>query len=152
NPLSSRFRGFGFLAALLLAGAGLRGARPDDPSAQPDAGNLRSFIELARKDVRAEKALLLAQNMEFTDDEAATFWPIYNEYELDLSKWYDRRLALIRDYLNQESTLTDEGARKLASEVFSMEEDRTALKRKYFKKFSKVVGPKKAARFFQIEN
>jgi hypothetical protein len=48
--------------------------------------------------------------------------------------------------------LSDEQARKLADDVFSLEEKRTDLKRKYYKKFSKIVGAKKAARFFQIEN
>ena len=119
---------------------------------EPDSGNLRTFVELVRKDVRAEKAIILAQNIDFTKDEAVDFWPLYSEYELDLSKWYDQRLALIKRFLDQEKTMTDEQTRKLADEVFSLEQKRTDLKRNYYKKFSRVVGPKKAARFFQIEN
>ena len=37
---------------------------------EPDAGNLRTFIELVRSDVRTQKAYILAQNMEFTEAEA----------------------------------------------------------------------------------
>lgn len=148
--LSSRL---GFAAcALLSVGLVLRAADAPSSTAEPDSGNLRTFMELVRKDVRTEKALILAQNIDFTADEAVDFWPLYSEYELDLSKWYDQRFALIKGYLNDEKAMTDEQARKLADNVFSLEEKRTALKRKYFKKFSKVVGAKKAARFFQIEN
>lgn len=119
---------------------------------EPDSGNLRSFIELARKDVRQEKAMLLAANLDFTQDEAVDFWPIYNEYELELSKWYDKRLELIRNFVERAGALTDAEAQTVADETFEMENARTELKRKYFKRFSDVVGAKKSARFFQIEN
>jgi len=121
-------------------------------SAAPDSGNLRALVELVRKDVRTEKALILAQNIDFTNDEAVDFWPLYSEYELDLSKWYDRRFALLKNYFEHQDTMTDDQTRTLANDVFSLEAKRTDLKRDYYKKFSKIVGPKKAARFFQIEN
>jgi len=117
-----------------------------------DAGNLRTFIELARSDVKAEKALIIAQNIDFTSDEAVDFWPVYREYSLELSKWYDQRLALVKSYLEQGKTMTDDQTRKAVDQVFKLEDQRTELKRKYFKKFSKLVGVKKSARFFQIEN
>ena len=40
----------------------------------PDAGDLRTFIELARSDIKTQKAVILAQNMDFTADEAVDFW------------------------------------------------------------------------------
>jgi hypothetical protein len=119
---------------------------------EPDAGNLRTLVELVRKDVRTEKALILAQNIDFTKDEAVDFWPLYNEYELELTKWYDQRFTLVKGYFDRHATMTDDQTTKLADDVFSLEEKRTDLKRKYYKKFSKIVGPKKSARFFQIEN
>ena len=119
---------------------------------EPDAGNLRSFIELVRSDIRTQKAYILAQNMEFTEDEAVEFWPLHREYELDLNKLYDRRLALIREFLSIYDSMTDDQAHKLADEALSLEESKTKLKREYFKEFSKVITPRKAVRFFQIEN
>src|SRR5687768_10825004 len=121
-------------------------------SKEPDSGNLRTLVELVRKDVRTEKALILAQNIDFTNDEAVDFWPLYTEYETELSKWYDQRFGLLKGYFESHATMTDDQTTKLAGDVFSLEEKRTDLKRKYYKKFSKIIGPKKAARFFQIEN
>jgi hypothetical protein len=141
----------GLMAAALLSTTPTLPAA-DLASAEPDSGNLRTFVELVRKDVKTEKAIILAQNLDFTKDQAVDFWPVYSEYELDLGKWYDKRLSLMRDYLARGATLTDDQARKLADEVFTLEEKRTELKRKYFRKFSKVVGAKMTARFFQIEN
>ena len=48
--------------------------------------------------------------------------------------------------------MTDDKARELAKKSFDLEEKKTGLKRKYFKKFAKAIAAKKAARFFQIEN
>jgi hypothetical protein len=119
---------------------------------EPDAGNLRAFVELVRSDVRTQKAYILAQNMEFTQDEAVEFWPLHRVYELNLSKLFDRRLALIREFLSTYDSMTDDQARQLADEALSLEESRTKLKRRYFKEFSQVITPRKAMRFFQIEN
>jgi len=118
----------------------------------PDPGNLRAFVELARSDIRTEKALVIAENITFTADEATDFWPLHREYESELSKLLDRRLELITRLAHQQGSLTDEDAAKLANESFDLETKRTTLKRKYFKKFSKTVTARKAARFFQLEN
>jgi len=119
---------------------------------EPDAGNLRAFVELVRSDIRTQKAYILAQNMAFTEDEAVEFWPLHREYELALNKLYDRRLAMIRKFLSSYDSMTDDQARQLADQALSLEESRTKLKRQYFKWFSKIITPKKALRFFQIEN
>ena len=120
--------------------------------AKPDLGNLRAFIELARSDIRTEKSLIVAENIDFTADEAVEFWPIHRDYDLELNKLLDRRLELIKRYATQYQNMTDKNAAQLANDVFDLEEKRTDLKRKYFKKFAKVVTARKAARFFQIEN
>jgi hypothetical protein len=80
------------------------------------------------------------------------FWPLYEQYSHDLDALNDRRLAMIRKYLVTDKTLTEEQARQLAAEFLSLEEKRTALKRRYFQEFAKVITARKAVRFFQIEN
>jgi hypothetical protein len=121
-------------------------------SAKLDPGNLRAFVELARSDIRTGKAIIIAENIDFTEAEAVEFWPVHREYELELNKLLDRRLELITRFADQYRTMTDADATKLADDVFDLEAKRTGLKRKYFKKFSKVVPALKTARFFQIEN
>ena len=119
---------------------------------EPDSGNLRAFVELARQDVMLQKAMIVAENLPLTETEAAEFWPIHREYEAELSRINDRKLDLALEFMSREGQMTDEQARVLAKDVFNMEEQRTALKRKYFSKFQKAIPATKAARFFQIEN
>jgi len=117
-----------------------------------DAGNLRAFIELARSDLKTEKTLIIAQNIQFTDNEAVEFWPLHTQYNVELNKLLDERLFLLNEYVGIYKTMTDKQATDLANKVFALEDKRTKLKRTWFKKFSKVVPAKKAAQFFQIEN
>jgi len=140
------------LPLLPLAAARAQDAAPRETLPAPDPGNLRAFVELARSDIRTQKSLLIAENIAFTEDEAFEFWPVHRDYETELGTLLDRRLGLITRYARQYETLTDQDATKLAREVFDLEGRRTALKRKYFKKFSKLVSARKAVRFFQLEN
>jgi hypothetical protein len=125
---------------------------PASTADKPDAGNLRAFVELARSDLKTQKALIIAENLPMTEEEAAEFWPLHREYEGELSKLNDQKLTLIIRYANNYQTMTDKEAVELANGSFDLEGKKTDLKRKYFKKFSKVVPAIKAARFFQLEN
>jgi hypothetical protein len=127
-------------------------ATPALTAAQPDAGNLRAFIELARSDLKTQKASLIAENLPLTDEEAIEFWPLHRDYEAELSKLNDQKLALIARYANSYQTMSDKEAGELANGSFNVEQKKVELKRKYFKRFSKVVPATKAARFFQLEN
>jgi hypothetical protein len=123
-----------------------------DAEMSVDAGNLRAFIELARSDIKTEKTLIIAQNIQFTDDEAVEFWPLHSEYSAQLNKLLDQRLTLLGEYAATYKNMTDSQATSLAKKIFAWEAKRVDLKRTWFKKFSKVVPAKKAAQFFQIEN
>jgi len=142
------------LAAPLCATRLLAETQPAPAPAEPepDLGNLRAFVELARSDIRAQKSLVIAQNLTFTDAEAEEFWPLQREYELELGKLLDERYDLVLQFARDYGTMTDAQATTLAHTAFGIEEKRTKLKRKYFKLFSRVIPAVKAARFFQIEN
>src|SRR4051812_50145726 len=108
-------------AAMLSAGLFCQGGGGTTASTvgEPDSGNLRTFVELVRKDIRSEKAIILAQDIDFTRDEAVDYWPIYSENELYLSKLYERSLSVVKGYNDKQDLLTDEQERKRACETFS---------------------------------
>jgi hypothetical protein len=118
----------------------------------PAPADLNNFLELARRDIQLQKASIIADNMTFTNDEAADFWPIYREYESELYQLNNKKLDIIRRFLPNSDTLTDDQAKSLAKEVFTLDDEKTALKRKYFSKFQEAIPATKTARFFQIEN
>jgi hypothetical protein len=111
-----------------------------------------AYIELLRSDVKTKKVAIITEVMQFDDEQAKAFWPVYREYEVELSKMGDARIALIRDYAQNYETMTDEKAQELIQRALKLEERRTKLKKRYFKKFDKALSSKTVAKFFQLEN
>ena len=117
---------------------------------QPAAAQ-QNLIELLRSDVRADSQQIMTFAMELTNDEATAFWPVYREYELERSRWGDRRIALIRSFAEQYEMMTDEAAEDLAEEWFELLEDRLELYKDYYEEFADAVSPSVGARFVQVE-
>lgn len=111
-----------------------------------------AYIELLRSDVKTKKVAIVTEVMQFTNEEANAFWPVYREYEFEFAKIGDARIALIKDYARNYETMTDEKAKELIQEALKLEGRRTKLKRKYFRKFDRVLPSKTVAKFFQLEN
>lgn len=111
-----------------------------------------AYIELLRSDVKTQKVAIITEAMQFTNEEGNAFWPIYREYEVDFAKIGDARIVLIKDYAQNYETMTDEKAKELVQRGLKLEERRTKLKKKYFRKFDKVLSSKTVAKFFQLEN
>ncbi len=114
--------------------------------------SLDSYIELMRSDLQTQKKALLTEAMQFTDEEAKVFWPMYREYELEGAKLGDRRLAILKDYAEHYENLDDKKTEELLKSSFDLQKDRLSLREKYYKKAVKLIGIKRAARWAQIEN
>ena len=108
--------------------------------------------QLVLEKVKADKKLLVAENMQLTESEAKAFWPVYESYQRDLGKINDRLIKLIDDYAASYQTMTDAAANKLVDEAVAIESDRTKLAQSYLPKFKKVLPATKVARYYQIEN
>ena len=111
-------------------------------------------MQILRDKIKADKKLLVAANMELTESEAKGFWPVYEEYQKDLTAINQRIGKLIESYAAdyRANTLTDEKAQKLIDELVAIEKVDGALQATFAPKLSKVLPPKKVARYLQIEN
>ena len=130
------------------------GAKPAAQPAAADArdANLRAYVELLRADVRGQKVAILTEMMDFTEQEDAKFWPIYREYDVELSRINDERVTLIQEYAKNYEQMTDAVADRIASGALGLEGRRHALKLKYYDRLKSALSPKTAARFLQVEN
>ena len=114
--------------------------------------NLRAYTELLRSDLRSQKVAIITDVMQFTEAEDAKFWPVYREYEAELAKVNDDRIALIKEYAGSYEKMTDAIADRLAHGALDLEARRQALKVKYYDRFKAALSAKTAARFLQVEN
>ena len=116
-----------------------------------DNSSIDSDIQMLRADLRSDKTKIMADQMQLSDAEGKAFWPIYNEYDTELAKLNDQRVALLKEYASSYNTLTDPQVQSLAQRSFALQKKRVDLREKYFKKMSKALSPKSAARFVQTE-
>ena len=116
------------------------------------AGEVRDSIALTQSVIEVERKMIVANNLSLTDEQSKAFWPMYDEFQVDLRKLNDKRANLILDLANEFETLTGDRAQEMLKESLKIESDRTKLKNKYIKKFNKVLPPKTVVRFLQIEN
>ena len=142
------------LAAAVVIGVAAAGgaqtsAAPPAPAKQADTDRL---VELLRKDIRAEKADIVAKTMNFDATQAAAFWPIYKAYEVERQGVGDQRVAVIKDLAANFDRLDDAKARVLLDRAFAVTEQRMAIDRKYRDQLLKVLPAKVVARFFQVES
>lgn len=113
-----------------------------------------STMEILREKVKADKKLVVANNMNLTDTEAKAFWPIYDAYQRDLQAINKRLASVIDAYAlayNKGAVLNDT-AKKLLDDSIAIEMSESKLKQTYADKLSKVIPAAKAARYIQIEN
>jgi hypothetical protein len=110
-----------------------------------------NLISMLRSDVRADAQQIMTFAMDLSNDEATNFWPIYREYELERSRWGDRRIALIRRFADQYMMMTDDVAEDLSEEMFELLGDRLELYEDFYEKFADEVSPSVGARFVQVE-
>jgi hypothetical protein len=103
--------------------------------------------------IKADKKLLVAQNMVLTDAEAKTFWPLYDSYQGELMQINQRLGKTIADYadLINKGSVPDDQATALLDEALAVEKAEVDLKHTYAEKVSAVLPATKAARYIQIE-
>ena len=102
--------------------------------------------------LRSNRKALVAVNLALTDDEARSFWPVYDRYEKELAAIQDRLLAVIREYAANLTSMSDEEAEQLAGEYLQVETDHALLRESYLKPISEALPGVKVMRFYQIEN
>jgi hypothetical protein len=138
----------------ILAGSGMACGQDSHskPSAQPASDSASDqYIDLLRKDVQSMKKQVIAANLDLTDKESEKFWPLYDQYTADLGKINDTKIALIKDYAQNYSTVTDEQAEAYVKGRAAVDESVHHLRLKYFPIFHRVLSGKTTATFFQIE-
>ncbi len=123
-----------------IAGTGLAQDKPADT------------MEIVKEKVRTDKKLFIATNMELTESEAKAFWPVYEQYQAELSKLRDRDVKLIEEFASNFGTMSDDVAQSLLDDSLSIDSDYQKLRQSYLTKFRGVLSDRKVARYYQLES
>jgi hypothetical protein len=111
-----------------------------------------SYIEILKSDINTQRRTLITQAMEFSEEEAQKFWPIYKEYEIEYDKLMDKEIQLLKDYAESYENMGEEIAGQLANKSFEIEREQLNLSEEYFKKYTKELAIKRAVKLQQVLN
>ncbi|HVN22517.1 MAG TPA: hypothetical protein VMT71_01000 [Syntrophorhabdales bacterium] len=109
-------------------------------------------LQLLLEKIKADKKLLVAENMHLTETEAKAFWPLYERYQDELFLLRVRTAKLIKDYADTYEKMSDATAKRLLNEYITVEALRLKLHKAYLPRFGKILPGTKVVRYYQIEN
>jgi hypothetical protein len=111
-------------------------------------------MDILRQKVKADKKLVVAENLMLTEAEGAKFWPVYDAYQKELQQINERLKAVILAYADayNKGPVTDATAKKLIEDASAVDDAEATLRRTALPKILAVLPAAKAARYVQIEN
>src|SRR5215813_14023880 len=107
---------FGLLALWTVPAAAQTKPAADKPAldkpvaSKPAADKPADNMQVLREKLQADKKAVIAANMNLTEAEAKSFWPLYEEYQKELQKINDGMAMLIVAYSKDynANSLTDD--------------------------------------------
>jgi hypothetical protein len=138
--------------AALLTSLGPTAVSADDAMVNEKFADLEPAIKMLREEIGQDRREIVRKNMLLTESEGPRFWPLYGEYRAAIRKIGDRRTRLITDYAASRNSMSEDEAERLTKEAFQIEKDRIEIKQEYYKKMSKALSARTAARFFHIDS
>src|SRR5512143_860982 len=116
------------------------------------AQSVNDKLEVSRQAVESQRRILVSGALPLTDAEANAFWPLYDAYEKERRPLDERANKLVADFLAGAASLTDAQAKAMVEEALKIDEERLRVRRSYLGRMVKAIPPRKAARFYQIDN
>lgn len=140
-------------AAVLFAVAMIAG---QPASAQDKVADVTDMQAL-RAAVRADKKALVASTLQLTPAEAKKFWPLYDEYQRNLDMTNRRRVVAVERVITRDRPESDLSAKNLVNELIAVDEAEIKARRALHNRLmrgvpSRILPPKKAARYLQLES
>ena len=118
-----------------------------DPQMTP-----RDAIETLRTDLKADRKVIIAEEMNFSAKESEAFWPVYRSYRSEVERIGDRMTKLVLQYADLYPDVPEAKASEMLSEYARIERELPSVRKTYYKKMAKVIPASKVFRFAQLEN
>ena len=114
-------------------------------------------MQALRAAVRADKKALVASTLQLTPAEAKKFWPLYDEYQRNLDLTNRRRVVAVERVITRDRPESDLSAKNLVNELIAVDEAEIKARRTLQNRLmrgvpSRILPPKKAARYLQLES
>jgi hypothetical protein len=133
---------------LLLLTAGLLSG----PACQAAAISDEDAIAVLRGAIKADRQAVVVANLQLTETESRSFWPLYHQYRAEMDKVGSAVLKLVKEYAGFYPNASDDRSKRMLQELVDLERQQVSTRASFIKKFGKILPPAKNLRFAQVEN
>ena len=128
----------------------------DPPKAQPAtqtqaAPTQEQVVADFRHDLMAKRADVMAKGLTLTSDQAAKFWPLFEQFQKEQDLVVQEQIKATDDYAKNYEHLTDENALAYVNMLLTRDKKMYDLRVKWLGKFKEVLPPAMAARAIQLD-
>jgi len=113
-------------------------------------------MEILKEQVKTNKKLLVANNMNLTDEEAKNFWLLYDGYQKELEQINQRLFTTIKSYANAynagKGEISNDIAKKILAEALAADESEVKLRQSYAAKLEKSAACQEGCSIFADRN
>lgn len=140
-----------FVGASLLAWDAAQQTVRTAAPAQTATPSVDDVLKAVRADLQGGRADIMAKNVTLTAEQAAKFWPLFDQYQKEQNVIMDEQMKGIQKYVDSYETLDDAGALALIKAHLDRDGQMVALRQKWLPEFQKVLPTRIAARVIQID-
>lgn len=126
-------------------------APPGQVAGAPDGKNTAEALVKFREAMQAERSDIMAKGLSLSADQAAKFWPLYEQYQKEQNVIIDAQIDAVKKYAEHYDTLTDTDSVAFVKALLDRDAKMEALRSKWLPKFQTVVPGGTAARAIQLD-
>lgn len=125
-----------------------------EPALAQDQGASQEQVEAARALVREGARQIVREELVLTAEESEKFWPLYDKYRAEMLAVEDTYVDLLREFLQKYYgyNLTEKDAKEYTDTYFDIQSDILKIRKKYVRRFRRILPNIKVLRLYQIEN
>lgn len=106
----------------------------------------RGQLNIGNERIQSLKVAFITEKLNFTPEESATFWPLYNEMEEKIEEIKKSPIKKAR------AVESDNDAKEFILERFSVEEEALSTKKEYYLLLAEKISAQKVMKLNQVEN
>jgi len=116
----------------------------------PGAG--AGSMQVLRSEIRTDKRAIFEKSLDLSSAEAKQFWPLYDGMQKDLAGARQRYNRAVLDYVQAGDSVSSANAERIAKQALEADDAEHKILDRHFRKVLRVLPPKKAARYIQLES
>jgi len=113
--------------------------------------SIDEVLQAYRADLQTTRADIITKNVALTPEQAAKFWPVYEQYQREQNLIMDEQLKGIQQYVQNVESLDEAGALALINAHFDRDARMNTLRQQWLAEFQRVLPTKLAVRVMQID-